>query len=67
MIKTSDFGGGNVKSKYCTKCSYTTGGLKPKHEIREGMILYYMKVKKWERGQAAQFVDELMAGKAAWQ
>lgn len=66
MMKKSDFGGGKENNRYCTHCTYPDGGLKPQHEIRGGMILYFMKTKKMDRAKAAQFVDEHMAGMPAW-
>lgn len=66
MINRSDFGGGNESNRYCKHCTLSNGVLKPLHEVRESMIAYYMKAKKWERTQATQFVDEKMAGQPAW-
>lgn len=67
MVKVSDFGGGKPDNRYCKSCSYQNGDLKPRYEIRENMVLYYMKAKKMERSPAESFVDELMAGQPAWQ
>jgi len=67
MTKPSDFGGMNAKNRYCTHCSYPDGNLKPRHEIRENMVGYFMKMKRCERPAAEKFVDELMAAMPAWQ
>jgi len=67
MLKPSDFGGMREGNKYCKHCSYEDGTLRPRHEVREGMILFYMKMKKSDRKSAEQYVDEVMAGQPAWQ
>ncbi len=67
MVKLSDFGGSKKDNRYCSHCSYADGNLKPKYEIRESMVLYYMKAKRFERKRSEEFVDELMAGQPAWQ
>lgn len=67
MHNLSDFGGMNKSNRYCKHCTYDNGQLKPRHEIRENMVLYYMKAKRLERKGAEDFVDELMAGRPAWQ
>jgi hypothetical protein len=67
MAKASDFGGRNVKNRYCTHCTYQDGNLKPRHEIRENMVAYFMKMKRVDRAEAESFVDGLMAGMPAWQ
>lgn len=66
MEKKDDFGGGKEDNKYCKHCSYPDGNLKPRHEIREGMIVFYMKRKGLGRADAEKFVDEYMAGMPAW-
>jgi len=67
MVKLSDFGGMKAGNRYCKHCSYENGDLKPRHEVREGMVLYYMKTKKKSRPDAEAYVDEVMAGQRAWQ
>ena len=67
MLKPSDFGGMNEKNRYCAHCTYPDGNLKPRHEIRENMTTYFMKMKRCERPVAEKFVDELMAAMPAWQ
>ena len=66
MHDLSDFGGMNRENRYCKQCTYDNGQLKPRHEIREKMVLFYMKAKRMERANAEAFVDEIMAGKQAW-
>jgi len=67
MANASDFGGRKTDNRYCAHCTYPDGNLKPRYEIRENMVLFYMKAKKMERNAAEQFVDEHMAGMPAWQ
>jgi len=52
-----------TNSKYCT---YENGTLKPRHEVREGMVMFYMKAKKIDRKKAEAYVDEIMAGVPVW-
>ena len=66
MMKPSDFGGRDSKNRYCHLCTYDNGQLKPRFEVREKMVSYYMKGKRMERAAAEQYVDELMAGMPAW-
>ncbi|HSB47712.1 MAG TPA: zinc ribbon domain-containing protein [Candidatus Bilamarchaeum sp.] len=67
MTKTSDFGGMKKDNRYCKYCTYDNGQLKPRHEIHENMVQFYMKAKKLERKAAEQYVDEIMARSPAWQ
>ncbi|MBD3209781.1 hypothetical protein GF318_00175 [Candidatus Micrarchaeota archaeon] len=67
MMKQSDFGGAREDNRYCAHCTYENGNLKPRHEVREGMIAYFIKMKKLERKAAEEFVDRHMARMPAWQ
>ncbi|MEW6035414.1 MAG: zinc ribbon domain-containing protein [Candidatus Micrarchaeota archaeon] len=67
MVRLSDFGGMKNDNRYCKHCAYDNGDLRPRHEVREGMILYYMKTKGKDRRSAEEYVDEVMAGQPAWQ
>lgn len=66
MVGVFDFGGGNRENSYCKHCTLSNGTLKPRHEIRENMILLYMKNKKQDRAVASAYVDERMASMPAW-
>ncbi|VVC04090.1 Putative zinc ribbon domain protein [Candidatus Bilamarchaeum dharawalense] len=66
MAQKSDFGGGKMDNKYCKYCTLPNGVLKPRHEVRENMILFYMKTKKQDRATASAYVDERMASMPAW-
>lgn len=67
MTSPSDFGGRKTDNKYCKHCSYPDGGLRPRYEVRENMVLYYMKTKRMERAEAEQSVDGIMSVCPAWQ
>jgi len=67
MTGLSDFGGRKVNNRYCKHCTYSNGEIRPRHEVRENMVLYYMKMKKQERSEAEQYVDGIMASCRAWQ
>ena len=67
MSRLSDFGGMKKENRYCKLCTYDNGQLKPKHEIHEKMVQFYMDAKKMDRGAAEQYVDEIMARNPAWQ
>jgi hypothetical protein len=67
MTSLSDFGGRKTESRYCKHCSYPDGGLRPRYEVRENMVLYYMKNKRMERPAAEQYVDSIMESNPAWQ
>ncbi len=66
MHGASDFGGRDVKNRYCKYCTYPNGTLRPRHEVRENMVMFYMKAKRMERKSAEEYVDEVMAGAPAW-
>lgn len=67
MMNLSDFGGQNKENRYCSHCTLSNGTLRPQYEIREKLVLNYMKVKKMERADSERFVDEMMARMPAWQ
>jgi len=66
MASPSDFGGRKVGNKYCRHCAYPDGGLRPRYEVSENMVLYYMKTKKMEHTEAERYVEEIMAACPAW-
>ncbi len=66
MHNPSDFGGRDVKNRYCKYCTYSNGTLRPRHEVRESMVMFYMRAKRMERKEAESYVDEVMAGSPAW-
>ena len=57
---------GNSAGPFCTYCTTPAGDLKPRDEVREGMIQYMMNLEKWERPEAEVAVDKQMAQLPAW-
>jgi hypothetical protein len=66
MEKPEDYGGHRVGNKYCVYCSDATGHLKPKNEVREGMIQFWMQREKIDRATAEKHTDEYMRSMPAW-
>ncbi len=66
MIQPGDFGAGDQDNKYCVHCTDKEGKLKPREEVRGGMIKYFMSVKQKPEGEAIRFVDEWMKKMPAW-
>lgn len=66
MSRPSQHGNGNSGGRFCIYCTDLAGNLKPRSEIREGMIQYTMKLETWTREQAEQVVDMQMSMLPAW-
>jgi hypothetical protein len=66
MTQPSQHAKGDPENPYCIYCTNAAGDLKPRDEIREGMIQYVMKLENWPRDQAAADVDRKMAELPAW-
>ncbi len=67
MSQPSQHGNGDTGDLYCLYCTDTSGQLKPRSEIREGMIHYVMKSENWARDKAEVEVDRQMTHLPAWQ
>jgi hypothetical protein len=67
MTHASQHGNDDASSPYCIYCTDVAGNLKPRGDIREGMIQYTMKLENWPRPQAEVEVDRQMARLPAWQ
>ena len=67
MTQPSQHGNAEPHNPYCIYCTDTAGNLKPRNEIREGMIHYVMKSENCQRTQAEGTVDRQMAELPAWQ
>lgn len=67
MMIDSDHGGGRADNQYCKYCTDAAGNLKPRVEIREGMINLYMQSFGKTREEAEKEVDLRMAQMPAWQ
>ena len=66
MTDTSQHGGGDVNNPYCVYCTDDTGKLKSREDVREGMIVFFMKSENRSREEAEKFVDEHMRKMPAW-
>lgn len=67
MNQLSQHGNADPHNPYCIYCTDTAGNLKPRSEIREGMIHYVMKSENCQRPQAEGTVDRQMDQLPAWQ
>ncbi len=67
MTQLSQHGNADPHNPYCIYCTDTAGNLKPRNEIREGMIHYVMKSENCQRDKAEGEVDRQMAQLPAWQ
>ena len=66
MTKPEEFGGHKVGNKSCVYCSDSEGKLKPKNEIREGMVKFWMQRENIDRATAEKKTDEYMDSMPAW-
>ena len=66
MTQPSQHAMGDPENPLCIYCTDAAGGLKPREEIREGMIQYVMKLEDWTQDKAAADVDRQMATLPAW-
>lgn len=67
MTQPSQHGNGDARYPYCLYCTDPVGQLRPRGEIREGMIHYVMKSENWAREKAEVEVDRQLAHLPAWQ
>lgn len=66
MTKPEEFGGHKVGNKSCVYCSDSDGKLKPKNEVREGMVKFWMQRENIDRATAEKKTDEYMDSMPAW-
>ncbi|MFW9984034.1 MAG: zinc ribbon domain-containing protein [Candidatus Hermodarchaeota archaeon] len=66
MTKPEEYGGGKEGNESCVYCSDSEGNLKPRNEVREGMIKFWMQRENIDRDAAEKNVDEYMAKMPAW-
>ena len=66
MKDLSQHGGGEINNPYCIYCADESGNLKPREQVREGMIGFFMKSENKSREEAERFVDEHMSKMPAW-
>ncbi|UCH36218.1 MAG: hypothetical protein JSV65_07655 [Armatimonadota bacterium] len=67
-METSQMHGGGVKDNpYCVYCTDAHGRLKPREDVREGMIQFYMDTLGKSREEAEHVVDAAMSEMPAWE
>jgi hypothetical protein len=66
MHKAEEFGGGKMNNSSCVYCSDSEGNLKPRNEVREGMVQFWMKRENIDRKTAEKKTDEYMSSQPAW-
>jgi hypothetical protein len=66
-METPDMHGGGIEENpYCIYCTDAHGHLKPRADVREGMIQFYMDTMGKSRAEAERVVDVTMAQMPAW-
>ena len=66
-METPELHGGGIKENpYCIYCTDAHGRLKPRAEVRSGMIQFYMDAMGKSRQEAEQVVDVTMSEMPAW-
>lgn len=66
MKGASEHGGKDVNNPYCVYCADENGKLKPRNEVREGMVKFFMTSENKTREEAEKFVNEYMKKMPAW-
>ena len=66
MVRLEDHGGGRLDVHYCKYCTDQAGGLKPREEIRQGMIDFTVVTQRKSIEDAEKFVDSYMKKMPAW-
>lgn len=66
MTRAEEFGGGKINNSSCVYCSDSEGNLKPRNEVREGMINFWMQRENIDRKTAEKKTDEYMSAQPAW-
>lgn len=59
--------GGDVNNSYCVYCCDEQGKLKPREQVREGMIQFFIRQQNMPKEQAEKFVDDYIKKTLAWQ
>jgi hypothetical protein len=66
MTEPEMHGGGDVENHCCCYCCDEAGNLKPREEVRQGMVNFFEREEGKSREEAEAFVDEHMARMPAW-
>jgi hypothetical protein len=66
MSKAEEFGGHKAGNKSCVYSSDSEGNLKPKNEVREGMVSFWMQREKVAWSTAEKLTDEHISKMPIW-
>lgn len=66
MQRLEDHGGGRLDVHYCKYCADAEGRLKPREEVRQGMINLMVVARRKPIEEAEKFVDYYMKKMPAW-
>ncbi len=66
MREKSEFGGRDLKNRYCCYCTDETGTLKPYQAVLEGMTAFSVKMQGLDPDQARLAAIEHLAKMPAW-
>ena len=66
MVRLEDHGGGRVDIHFCKYCTDSTGRLKSREEVRQGMIDLAVVTRRKSIEDAEKFVDSYMRKMPAW-
>lgn len=66
MEDPEDHGGRDIYNPYCKHCCDVNGNLKPRNEVRAGMVKFYMEKYDYPKQAAERFVDNFMSKMPAW-
>lgn len=67
MEGVSERGGGDPHNPYCRECTTEEGALRPRDEVRNHMVSYWLRNQPVSREEAEQATDGYMAKMPAWQ
>lgn len=66
MVRLEDHGGGRLDVHYCKYCTDAQGELKPREQVRQGMIDLMVTARRKSIEDAEKFVDNFMKKMPAW-
>ncbi len=66
MQRLEDHGGGRLDIHYCKYCADAQGKLKPREQVRQGMIDLMVTARRKSIEDAEKFVDNFMKKMPAW-
>ncbi len=66
MVRLEDHGGGRLDIHYCKYCTDAQGKLKPREQVRQGMVDLMVSARRKSIEDAEKFVDNFMKKMPAW-